>query len=182
MTAETKPDTGEKAPLRLWLRLLDCTGLIEREVRWLRREYYQVTLPQFDLMAALDREQGFGEKGLAMGRLSEKLRVSNGNVTGVVNRLVRDGMIRRWVPEDDRRTVLIALTEKGRASFAEMAHVHRGWINEMLAEIAPADRDRLYALLDGVWRSVLNERQRHVVPGHQTSGQMPAGQQEKTKA
>ena len=83
--------TDGKSRLRLWLRLLTCSGLVERTVRRRLRQEFAATLPRFDLMAALERAPA----GLTMGELSQRLKVSNGNVTGVVERLVREGQVER---------------------------------------------------------------------------------------
>ena len=135
-----------KASLRLWLRLLTCTNTIEREVRARLRRDFDVTLPRFDMMAALER----APDGLSMGELSERLMVSNGNVTGVADRLVREGVAERWSPEADRRSFRIALTEYGRREFAAMAKLHQGWIEEMLSGLNAAERETLMALLTKV--------------------------------
>ena len=47
---------GTKDSLRLWLRLLTCTTLVEAEIRRRLREEVATTLPRFDLLAALDRD------------------------------------------------------------------------------------------------------------------------------
>ncbi|MEM1162381.1 MAG: MarR family transcriptional regulator [Pseudomonadota bacterium] len=122
---------ASKARLRLWLRLLKAQRTIEAEIREKLRRDHDTTLPRFDVMAALWRV----EKGLKMSELSGQLRVSNGNVTGIVDRLVEDGLIERLPVEGDRRAMRVRLTGEGRASFAEMAEVHEGWIDQMLSGI-----------------------------------------------
>ena len=52
--AQERP-ADHKAEVRVWLRLLTCTTLIENEVRSRLRDQFQVTLPRFDLMAQLQR-------------------------------------------------------------------------------------------------------------------------------
>ena len=137
--------------LRLWLRMLDASNLIQREIRARLREGYNVTLPRFDLMAALDRA---GDEGLTMGELSRRLRVSNGNVTAVVDRLAREGAVIRRAAPHDRRTAYIALTEEGRRQFADMALAHLGWIDEMLARLDAEEVATLTALIEKAEDSV----------------------------
>lgn len=137
--------------LRLWLRMLDAANLIQREIRGRLREGFDVTLPRFDLMAALDRA---GPEGMTMGQLSRRLRVSGGNVTAVVDRLVKEGAVVRRSPPNDRRTAFIALTEEGRRQFAEMAVAHLGWIDEMLARLTPEEVETLTALIEKAGDSV----------------------------
>ena len=144
--AETKvsesPD-HHKEELRLWLRLLATTTLIEREVRGRLRERFQVTLPRFDLMAQLDR----AEQGMTLGELSRRMMVTNGNVTGLADRLVTEGLLSRRTAENDRRTHLVQLTEEGRRQFRKMARAHERWIADLFAGLAPGDIERLMALL-----------------------------------
>lgn len=143
-----KPDPAKRR-LRLWLRLLRTTALIERELRQRLRDGHAQTLPRFDLMAALDRAQmDSGAAGLSMGALSQHLMVSNGNVTGVVDRLEAEGLVRRMPHPDDRRTTIVALTEQGAATFAAMAAAHQAWIDELLAGLGDGEVDALIALLE----------------------------------
>jgi len=141
-----------KSELRLWLRLLTCANLIEAEIRKRLREQFDTTLPRFDLMAQLDR----AENGILLGELSQRMMVSNGNVTGLVERLVQEGLIERQVTEHDRRAVRVRMTEQGRAAFSEMAAAHGDWISEMLGELSETDRERLWGRLGNLKKSVRN--------------------------
>ena len=94
LDAETKVaerPADHEAELRLWLRLLTCTTLIEGEVRRRLRDEFDVTLPRFDLMAQLDK----APNGMTLGELSQRMMVSNGNVTGLAERLVEQGLLDR---------------------------------------------------------------------------------------
>ena len=127
--AKSKARVGaNRDRLRLWIRLFETVHAIERQVRARLRGEFSCTLPQFDVMAALDRSR----EPMTMGELSRWLKVSNGNVTGVVERLVKDGVANRRSPPNDRRTSLIALTPRGRRHFAKMAAANKKWIDEML--------------------------------------------------
>jgi DNA-binding MarR family transcriptional regulator len=127
--------TDDKARLRLWVRLLRLSRSVEGELRERLKARFATTLPRFDVMAALWRAPG----GMMMGELSRFLLVSNGNVTGIVERLVADGLVERIAREGDRRASVVRLTDAGRAAFAAMAEAHAEWIDELLGRIAPAD-------------------------------------------
>lgn len=127
--------------LRLWLKILKTQRRIEAELRERLRVAYGTTLPRFDVLAALDR----AEKGMKMSELSAELMVSNGNVTGIVERLVADGLVMRVSVKGDRRAMLVRLTRKGREDFAEMAMVHKGWVDELLGGIGPDEAGVLIA-------------------------------------
>src|SRR5437667_10369999 len=103
--------------LRLWLRLLTCTTLIEEEVRKRLRKRFDTTLPRFDLMAQLDR----AARGMTLSDLSKRMMVSNGNVTGLVDRLVELGHVFRRTSDSDRRSQIVSLTTQGQAVVRTMA-------------------------------------------------------------
>ena len=129
--------------LRLWLRLLTCTTLIEGEVRSRLRERFDVTLPRFDLMAQLDK----APEGMTLSDVSKRMMVSNGNVTGLVERLVESGHVDRRTSDTDRRVQVIRLTKAGRAEFRKMAAEHENWIADIFAGLSPKDVRELMRLL-----------------------------------
>lgn len=132
-----------KDRLRLWIRLLRASRTIEAELRERLKTSFATTLPRFDVMAALDR----APDGMLMSDLSRFLLVSNGNVTGIVDRLVADDLVARTTRNGDRRTSMVMLTPAGRAAFAAMALAHEGWIDSLLVDIDDADARRLSAML-----------------------------------
>jgi len=139
-----------RAELRLWLRLLTCANLVEAEIRKRLREQFGTTLPRFDLMAQLERSSD----GILLGELSRRMMVSNGNVTGLVDRLVQEGLIERQVSEHDRRSARVRLTEQGRATFTRMARAHSDWLAELLAGISPEEQTELWSRLGDLKHSV----------------------------
>jgi len=138
---ELPDDHGNE--LRLWLRLLTCTNLIEGEVRSRLRERFDVTLPRFDLMAQLDKVPD----GMTLSDVSKRMMVSNGNVTGLVERLVESGHLDRRTSENDRRVQVIRLTKVGRAEFRKMAAEHETWIADLFSDLTPKDVRELMRLL-----------------------------------
>ncbi len=140
-TKTVESDHGDE--LRLWLRLLTCTNLIEGTVRSRLREKFEVTLPRFDLMAQLDR----APDGMTLSDVSKRMMVSNGNVTGLVERLVESGHLDRRTSESDRRVQVIRLTKLGRAEFRRMAAEHEIWIAQIFSDLTPKDVRELMRLL-----------------------------------
>jgi DNA-binding MarR family transcriptional regulator len=146
LDAETKAaeqPEHHRDELRLWLRLLTCTTLIEGEVRRRLRERFEVTLPRFDLMAQLEK----APEGLTLSDISKRMMVSNGNMTGLVERLVESGHLARRTPQSDRRAQVISLTALGRAEFRAMAAEHEGWIAEMFGALSRREVEELLRLL-----------------------------------
>jgi DNA-binding MarR family transcriptional regulator len=134
---------GDHSALRIWLRLLTCTQLIERRVRSGLREEFATTLPRFDLMAQLERHP----EGLRMSELSRLLMVTGGNVTAIVDQLEKEALVERFDEPDDRRAWVIRLTAAGRKSFAEMARAHEQWVVELLSGLTRKEHDELLKLL-----------------------------------
>ncbi|WP_420858324.1 MarR family winged helix-turn-helix transcriptional regulator [Marivivens marinus] len=139
-----KSEPMSKSRLRLWLKLLKTSGLIEEELRRRLRSELGTTLPRFDVMSALSRVP----EGLKMSEISRRLRVSNGNITGIVDKLTEDGLALRVSVPGDRRANLVRLTPKGNAAFAEHAARHEEWIDEILAGLNADDVAGMVLRLD----------------------------------
>lgn len=132
-----------KERLRLWIRMLRASRTIEAELRERLRQEFDMTLPRFDVMAALYR----APEGMLMSGLSSFLLVSNGNVTGIVDRLVSEGLVTRARRNGDRRTSMVKLTDAGRTQFEAMAAAHETWIGELLGGVGDEDTRRLASML-----------------------------------
>jgi DNA-binding MarR family transcriptional regulator len=146
MTVEpqARPEAAGLLRLRLWVRLLRAVRPIEAELRRRLDREFGVTLPKFDVMAALARR----EAGMTMTEVSRFLMVSNGNVTGLVNRLVAEGLVVRVASQDDRRATFVRLTRKGARLFETMAAAHERWVNEILASFTEEQSVTMIGLLD----------------------------------
>ncbi len=140
---ESRVDDGDHRALKLWLRLLTCSNLIETRVRSRLRTEFDCTLPRFDLVAQLDRHPD----GLKMGELSRRLMVTGGNITGITDQLEADGWVERTGVENDRRAWRVRLTPLGKKAFRQMASVHEEWIAEFFQQWGERDQDQLYKLL-----------------------------------
>ena len=138
-----RTETGNKQKLRLWLRLLRVTHGIEVELRRRFAAAFATTLPKFDVMAALAR----AKTGMNMTELSRQLMVSNGNVTGIIDRLVAEGMVERLAQVGDRRATFVRLDR------ARFCCASRPWPKRMRTGSAPswhysgAEVESLFALL-----------------------------------
>ena len=159
MTTTVKLNSREpvsKSRLRLWLRLLKLTSGLEAEVRRRLRDKHDTTLPRFDVMAALARYPD----GLKMSELSGYLKVSNGNVTGIVDRLTDDGLTLRVSVPNDRRAQLARLTPKGLKVFEALAQEHEAWIDELLGDLSKQSVAELMSLIERVKPAQSNEELR----------------------
>jgi DNA-binding MarR family transcriptional regulator len=138
--------TASKQRLRLWVRLLRSARAIEAELRERLRVEFAITLPQFDVVAALARKQ----EGMTMTELSRFLMVSNGNVTGIIDRLVAERLVARQAPAEDRRAFIVRLTTKGATHFAAIAKVHQAWVDDLLSDFDSAQAETMIQHLDGL--------------------------------
>jgi DNA-binding MarR family transcriptional regulator len=142
----TAPDPPGLLKLRLWVRLLRAVRVVEVDLRRRLRAEFGETLPRFDVMAALARQK----TGMSMTEVSRFLMVSNGNVTGIIDRLVTEGLVVRIADAQDRRATLVRLTPKGLRHFARMAEAHEGWVNEILAGFSREQSQALIGSLDAL--------------------------------
>ena len=150
MDLEARGHSEHPEALRLWLRLLTCTQLVEKQVRTQLREQFDTTLPRFDLMAQLERSP----EGLKMNELSRRMMVTGGNVTGITDQLVAEGLVERRAIPGDRRAFAVRLTLRGKRAFDAMAAAHEAWVIGMFAALPRTERARLHALLGRVKMAV----------------------------
>ncbi|MBX3589227.1 MAG: MarR family winged helix-turn-helix transcriptional regulator [Ramlibacter sp.] len=146
MDLEARAHSEHPEALRLWLRLLTCTQLVEKQVRSRLREQFDTTLPRFDLMSQLER----APDGLKMNELSRRMMVTGGNVTGITDQLVAEGLVERVDVAGDRRAYRVRLTAKGRKLFHDMAREHEQWIVSALEALSEREVATLYKLLGKV--------------------------------
>jgi DNA-binding MarR family transcriptional regulator len=144
---------AEQQSLRLWLRLLSCTMVIEKRVQRRLSDQFATTLPRFDILAALDR----AESGMMMSELSRALLVSNGNVTALVKTLAADGHVTLSPSASDKRASIVTLTQNGQIYFAKLATAHHGWIEDMLSGVSTVQREFLFDLLGSLKVSIASD-------------------------
>ena len=150
---ETRLVESDHHSLKLWLRLLTCSSLIEKKVRDELRLSFDMTLPRFDFLAQLER----APDGLTMGELSKRMMVSGGNISGIASQLADEGLIDRCQLPNNRRTFIVTLTQKGRDEFETIAKAHEGWVIEMLGQLDQDDVNQLMNLLLKVKNTVLTD-------------------------
>ena len=132
--------------------MLRTARAIEAELRERLRVEFATTLPQFDVMAALART----DAGMTMTELSRFLMVSNGNVTGIIDRLVANKLVVRKAPADDRRAIIVRLTAKGASQFSRIAKAHEGWVDALLSDFDSAESESMIRHLDGLATRIRN--------------------------
>ena len=137
---------GDHEALRLWLRLFTTTTMVERLVDSTLKREFGSSLPRFDLLSQLHR----APDGLRMGELSERILVTNGNVTWLVAALEREGYVKRRPDAVDRRATVVRLTASGRRHFETMAQAHEALIADIFDNLSPTERRALHGALGTV--------------------------------
>jgi len=145
--------------VRLSLRLLTTSRLIEREVDALMRARFDSTIARFDFLSALDRHGA-----LTLGEVSQYLLVSNGNVTQLRTRLSADGLIETEQDENDRRIQRVRLTGRGESVFKQMAKAHAACVDALLRDLTQADKQALTRLLDAAKASLRRKLTKGAAP------------------
>ena len=155
----SRSKASRKSALRAWLRLWACVGSVERVVRTRLYSDHGMTLPRFDYLSQLYREPN---RRMNMTELSRRLMVSGGNVTGLTDRLVADGLVKREQDPSDRRVQIIVLTDDGYERFIQVALEHEKWIGELFEDLGPDQMGVLNQTLGQLKQSLerkLNEQQ-----------------------
>ena len=166
---ETRLHDAHHQSLCLWLRLLTCTMTIEGRVRARLRDRFAMTLPRFDLMAQLERSP----QGLKMGELSRRLMVTSGNVTGLTDQLVDEGLVERRPIPADRRAFLVRLTAKGKHAFDAMAAEHESWVINMFSGLSDSEREELHGLLGRLKSALRTADERAIDDGNSHRNAQP---------
>ncbi len=143
---ETRSRDDHHQSLKLWLRMLSCTVMVEAEIRSRLRAEFDITLPRFDLMAQLERHPD----GLRMGELSKRMMVTGGNITGITDQLEQEKLVARVAVANDRRAYTVKLTAAGRRTFKRMATVHEAWIAELFSGLQHEQKNSMFELLSQV--------------------------------
>ncbi len=150
--------SSAKTPLRLWLKLLSLSALVEGEIRRRLRARFDMSLAKFDYLAQLYRSPA---GGLSMSELGRQLMVTGGNITGLTDRLEKDGLVERRQHPSDRRSQLIVLTARGRNAFVAMAAEHEAWVRELFADLGEAEQREIVSLLGTLKQSVQERVERN---------------------
>jgi DNA-binding MarR family transcriptional regulator len=145
---------------RLWLQILSLHGDIFSSLNAVLGAEFDLSVAKFDVLAQLDRYK----EGMALGQLSQNLKVSGGNVSGLVQRLLADGLITREMSREDRRSFIVRLTPKGEALFKKAAAVHRKHLSKRFEKVSARELERAFTVLRSLVQEVRIEDKRSGKP------------------
>lgn len=144
MTGSASPAAAEaNIELKMWLRLLACANLVTTELRRRLRQEFGLSLPSFDILAQIARPP----LDPTMGELSQRLMVSKGSVTDLIERLEAKGLVCRSADARDGRVQHVHLTPKGQRAVDLALPAHNDWIKSLAAGLPPDTVRQLCALL-----------------------------------
>lgn len=131
-------------PLRIWLQIAKLSAHMEQEVNGKLKENYGQSLSRFDVLSQFIRIQS---DEISVGALSKNLIASSGNISRLLDRMEKDGLITRKHSDTDRRAVYVAITQNGSDLFDAMAEDHAKWVTHMLKDLPPKRQALLSDLL-----------------------------------
>ncbi len=133
--------TAAHPAVRAWSKILDLHKRGLARVR--ERLDGELTLARFDLLASLQRKDG-----QTLASLSRDLLVTPGNLTGLVDRAARDGLVERVADPSDRRAWRVHLTPKGQRAFRDAERRLAQRVGRMFEALTAAELATLTRLLD----------------------------------
>lgn len=140
-----RPGDQRTQEMRLWLSILRVHSTIFPELNRSLRDNAGVGLAKFDVLAQLARIPD----GVSMGTLSAALKVTNGNVSGLVNRLIKDGLVIKEMSPTDRRSFNARLTDKGLETFLTAMKFHEATLADLMHDVS---RDELISATEPLRR------------------------------
>lgn len=140
---------------RAWLGLLRCFSSIDRVLMRRFSEKFNSSLPRYDVLTAL----ALSPNGMTMGELASSLMVTKGNITGVVNRLKQDGLVRKITSRSDRRIQSVTLSDEGRALWDAMHADYDETVSEIFSGQSSEELDALTEMLE-ITRAAVQKKTR----------------------
>ena len=148
------PSSHLPEPDRVWLRMVRLNGQMAVVIAKALREI-DLSIPQCDVLSILIDREGSSQQDLA-----ERLYVTKGNISGLIDRLTIAGLVERRAIEEDRRAHAIHLTVKGRALALRGVAIRRKVVAQSfgrLSEDQLSQMDALLVMTRDILRSSQNE-------------------------
>ena len=138
--------------IRVWFRLARLMGRMQVAISARLREI-GISISQCDVLTTLSEREGVSQQQLA-----ERLYVTKGNISGLLDRLEEAGFVERRAAASDRRQYSIHLTASGRAMAENAVAVQHKWIASTLGRMSESDLAALDARLVAL-RDIVREQE-----------------------
>lgn len=164
--SESKPViAGGEKPTELAFRsLIRTEGLLRHvmEPYFLR---FGISGAQWGVLRTLYRAEGEGFSSLRLSELGSRLLIRPPSVTGVVDRLVRMGLVSRHSARDDLRAKQVKLTTAGRKLLAKVLGAHAAQMATVLGGLNLDEQEQLWELLEklGAHLQQIAQRNPHLI-------------------
>ncbi len=136
----------------LWVRLAMTFNVVYQEIKHELNKEENITVPQLEIIACLDRT-----KGLSLSEIAERLLVTGGNITGLIDRMERDGYVHRVRDKTDRRVVKALLTEKGFELYKSFYPRYKKIMQRINSGLKEEERKQLQRLLKKLAKGVMQK-------------------------
>jgi DNA-binding MarR family transcriptional regulator len=136
----------------LWVRLAMTFNVVYQEIKHELNKEENITVPQLEIIACLDRT-----KGLSLSEIAERLLVTGGNITGLIDRMERDGYVHRVRDKTDRRVVKALLTEKGFELYKSFYPRYKKIMQRINSGLTEEERKQLQRLLKKLAKGVMQK-------------------------
>ena len=131
--SQSEPTLSSPSPerLRAWQLYFETSLALNHVLEAEFERDTELTFPTYDVLIHIEDDP----EGLRMNQLAERILYSKSGLTRVVDRLERDGYVRRVRPDNDRRSIFVVLTDEGRRAMEEARRHHRNSIEEHFARL-----------------------------------------------
>jgi DNA-binding MarR family transcriptional regulator len=120
-----------KVETRIWLQILSLESRIFGRLNRALSKAHGLSVAKFEFLAQVERYP----EGITLGKVSENLKVTSGNVSGLVRRLLADGLITKKMSQEDRRSFIVRFTPKGKKLFDKANALHADTLEKCFSDI-----------------------------------------------
>ena len=149
----TEEQDRRKVETRIWLQILSLESTIFTKLNGALGVEYGLSVAKFEFLAQVERYP----EGITLGKISENLKVTSGNVSGLVRRLLADGLITKKMSSEDRRSFIVRFTPKGKKLFDKANALHATTLENCFSEIPLNQLEKSLTVL----RSLSSQLQGH---------------------
>ncbi len=161
MKSEPEPppvrDDATQSALHLFVVLMRCTNSITEQMRQ-EMARYDLSASEFAVLELL-----YHKGPTALGAIAERVLLTSGSMTYVIDQLEKQGLVMRVACPTDRRRMLADLTESGRAKIAALFPGHAERIRQIMSALSPPEQEQAARLLKQL--GLAQERERFQVSG-----------------
>jgi MarR family 2-MHQ and catechol resistance regulon transcriptional repressor len=139
---------NRKVTTETWERLSQCYQMTQKRAREALRGS-GLTQPQFLVMTQIAEEEG-----IPLTRIGENMLVTGGNITGIVDRLEREGLVKRKRDGEDRRIIRAYFTPKGKKTYQQALPSYDRFMRQVFGELGSGDVTRLHKTLESLHKGL----------------------------